>query len=122
MCCTGGQEEKDCCSVKEHGEVLLAHTIKTTLAHDHFLPTQDDKNSDQQQPAAKDETRKQNTNRPPETISKRVCPPPAHSIRLALVGNDFVQQLPVVDYGGIEAAGILRASTCHLGVLTSSLL
>jgi hypothetical protein len=33
--------------------------------------------------------------------------PPTLSIRVALVGNEYLQQLPLVGYGGIEAAGTL---------------
>jgi hypothetical protein len=34
-----------------------------------------------------------------------LCPPPVLSVRVALVGNEFMQQLPILGYGGIETAG-----------------
>lgn len=36
--------------------------------------------------------------------SSDACPPPQLSIRLALVGNEYLQQFPVTGYGGIERA------------------
>lgn len=40
------------------------------------------------------------------TTNESSCPPaPVLSIRLALVGNEFLQQFPLIGYGGIETGG-----------------